>query len=125
MFPRLTQTVLARADVLVELVTLGEYGLDERGVPLALAPDDDTVPHLGSRGAVATSPTVRGGDPLADAPARVPLRGGTAPRPRQAPRPQAQDCAAAIRWADRRRGRCAADADRCVIAPGAGAPARP
>ncbi len=36
MFPRLRQQLLARADLLVELSTLGEYGIDERGRVMAL-----------------------------------------------------------------------------------------
>lgn len=36
MFPRLRQQLLARADLLVELSTLGEYGLDERGRVMTL-----------------------------------------------------------------------------------------
>lgn len=36
MFPRLRQQLLARADLLVELATLGEYGLDEDGRVMTL-----------------------------------------------------------------------------------------
>jgi hypothetical protein len=36
MFPRIKDKLLARADLLVELTTLGEYGLDESGRPMAL-----------------------------------------------------------------------------------------
>jgi hypothetical protein len=36
MFPRLRQQLLARADLLVELSTLGEYGIDEHGRVMAL-----------------------------------------------------------------------------------------
>jgi hypothetical protein len=36
MFPRLRQQLLAQVDVLVELSTLGGYGVDERGAPMTL-----------------------------------------------------------------------------------------
>jgi hypothetical protein len=36
MFPRLRQQVLARLDLVVELSTLGEYGIDEHGGVMAL-----------------------------------------------------------------------------------------
>lgn len=39
MFPRLRQQVLARIDLLVELSTLGEYGVDEHGGVMALDPE--------------------------------------------------------------------------------------
>jgi hypothetical protein len=43
MFPTLRRQALARVDLLVELATLGEYGVDERGRAMALdgppAPD--------------------------------------------------------------------------------------
>ena len=38
MFPRLRQQILARVDLVVELSTLGEYGIDERGGLMALEP---------------------------------------------------------------------------------------
>jgi hypothetical protein len=43
MFPRLRQQLLARADLLVELSTLGEYGLDERGRVMALDGDEQVA----------------------------------------------------------------------------------
>ena len=39
MFPRLRQQLLARVDLLVELSTLGEYGVDDRGAPMPLDPE--------------------------------------------------------------------------------------
>jgi hypothetical protein len=49
MFPRLSQrissAVLDRLDLVVELSTLGEYGLAEDGLPLALTPADGSAPH--------------------------------------------------------------------------------
>lgn len=39
MFPRFRQQVLARIDLLVELSTLGEYGVDEHGGVMALDPE--------------------------------------------------------------------------------------
>ncbi|MEX2023918.1 MAG: hypothetical protein WD993_02440 [Thermoleophilaceae bacterium] len=47
MFPRLRQQLLAHADVVVELATLGEYGVDERG---ALMPIDPPVVSAAPRG---------------------------------------------------------------------------
>jgi hypothetical protein len=38
MFPRLRQQLLARVDLLVELSTLGEYGVDEDGGVMTLEP---------------------------------------------------------------------------------------
>jgi hypothetical protein len=38
MFPRLRQQILARVDLIVELSTLGEYGVDEHGRAIALDP---------------------------------------------------------------------------------------
>jgi hypothetical protein len=65
MFPRLKQQLLARADLLVELSTLGEYGVSERGELMELAPAPTPAPlaprgrsrcdepHLGGRCASA------------------------------------------------------------------------
>lgn len=39
MFPHLRQQLLARVDLLVELSTLGEYGVDERGGVMRLDPE--------------------------------------------------------------------------------------
>lgn|GEM_PF-6212067 len=39
MFPRLRQQLLARADLLMELATLGEYGVDERGAVMEIRQD--------------------------------------------------------------------------------------
>lgn len=36
MFPTLKQRALARVDLLVEVATLGEYGVDEHGRPMEL-----------------------------------------------------------------------------------------
>lgn len=44
MFPRLKQQVLARVDLLVELSTLGEYGVDEQGRVMTLDPEPTAVP---------------------------------------------------------------------------------
>jgi hypothetical protein len=43
MFPRLRQQLLARVDLLVELSTLGEYGVDEHGGVMTLEPDSNPV----------------------------------------------------------------------------------
>ena len=56
MFPRLKRQLLARADLLVELSTLGEYGLDERGDVMALDPE------------IAVRPAARRRDRCADRP---------------------------------------------------------
>jgi hypothetical protein len=53
MFPRLRQQLLARVDVLVELSTLGEYGIDERGTVMALEPECESP-------ALSLAPRVRG-----------------------------------------------------------------
>ena len=42
MFPRLRQQILARVDLVVELATLGEYGVDGEGKPMPL--DLDPAP---------------------------------------------------------------------------------
>ena len=39
MFPALRERLLDRLDLLVELGTLGEYGIGEDGYPLALEPE--------------------------------------------------------------------------------------
>jgi hypothetical protein len=39
MFPHLRQQLLARIDLLVELSTLGEYGIDEQGGVIRLDPE--------------------------------------------------------------------------------------
>lgn len=39
MFPRLRQQLLARADLLLEFSTLGEYGVDEAGAIMQIEPD--------------------------------------------------------------------------------------
>lgn len=44
MFPRLRQQLLARADLLVELATLGEYGVDEHGAVMPLEPEPEPTP---------------------------------------------------------------------------------
>jgi hypothetical protein len=41
MFPRLRQQILARVDLVVELATLGEYGVDEHGGVMTLEPCAD------------------------------------------------------------------------------------
>jgi hypothetical protein len=43
MFPHLRQQILARVDLLVELSTLGEYGVDEHGDVMRLDPEPATV----------------------------------------------------------------------------------
>jgi hypothetical protein len=49
MFPRLRQQILARVDLLVELSTLGEYGVDERGAVMALDPEPAAAPLAARR----------------------------------------------------------------------------
>jgi hypothetical protein len=44
MFPRLRQQLLARADLLVELSTLGEYGVSDRGELMTLDPERSPAP---------------------------------------------------------------------------------
>lgn len=44
MFPRLRQQLLARVDLLVELSTLGEYGVDESGKVMTLEPEPAATP---------------------------------------------------------------------------------
>ena len=39
MFPHLRQQILARVDLLLELSTLGEYGIDEQGGVMRLDPE--------------------------------------------------------------------------------------
>lgn len=110
MFPRIRQTVLARADLFVELVTLGEYGLDEHGAPLALRA---AGPELEPAGA-SLVPQPRG--------SRTPA--GVSP----SQRPQPADCASTPRLRDRRRDRCtlcAGAPEPCLTARAAGAPTRP
>lgn len=75
MFPRLRQQLLARADLLVELATLGEYGLDEQGRPMTLD-CAETVPP-------PRRPRVRG-DRCDTAPARCDVTAAT-PIPRRWP----------------------------------------
>lgn len=64
MFPRLTRDLLAAADIVVELATLGEFGIDEHGAPMALEPRaqsmrlaartrDRCAGHTAHRGATA------------------------------------------------------------------------
>ena len=48
MFPALRERFLDRLDLLVELGTLGEYGIAEDGRPLALEPECER-PEQGSR----------------------------------------------------------------------------
>lgn len=107
MFPRMRQALLARADLLVEFATLGEYGLDEHGALLALdavEPRDGELPGPLEAAAPALAPTV-------------------AARPR---RDAAADCRRrACRPLGRRRDRCGAAAEPCALTPGDGAPARP
>ena len=43
MFPHLRQQLLARVDLLVELSTLGEYGVDEHGGVMRLDPEPTAV----------------------------------------------------------------------------------
>ena len=43
MFPHLRQQILARVDLLVELSTLGEYGVDEQGGVMRLDPEPAVV----------------------------------------------------------------------------------
>ena len=49
MFPRLSQRIssalLDKVDLVVELSTLGEYGLAEDGLPLALTPETGAMPR--------------------------------------------------------------------------------
>jgi hypothetical protein len=55
MFPRLRQQLLARADLLVELATLGEYGVDDHGSVMELEPAQPArLPRLRDRCGEAT-----------------------------------------------------------------------
>jgi hypothetical protein len=57
MFPRLRQQILARVDLIVELSTLGEYGVDEDGRAMELDPAPTRlVPRLRGRCGDATRP---------------------------------------------------------------------
>ena len=76
MFPRLRHRIgtaaLDRLDVLIELSTLGEYGLGEDGRPLALAEPPRTLSRLPLRAARLRDDCPLGGRPSprrCDAPA--------------------------------------------------------
>jgi hypothetical protein len=57
MFPRLRQQILARVDLIVELSTLGEYGVDEHGKAIALDPAPSRLaPRLRDRCGDASRP---------------------------------------------------------------------
>jgi hypothetical protein len=61
MFPRLRQQILARVDLVVELSTLGEYGVDEHGSVMALDPEplpapSRRAPRVRDRGGAAAAP---------------------------------------------------------------------
>ena len=81
MFPRLRQQLLARVDLVVELSTLGEYGVDERGGLMRLDPRAEAAPparapRLRDRCGDATRPQLCSVDAaVAKAPGRaVPAR---------------------------------------------------
>ena len=88
MFPRLRQrlgkAVLDRIDTLVELSTLGEYGLAEDGLPVPIAgPDDLRVASAGPKGLRVASAGPEGGPTLIAALDR--------PRPRRLGVPRSRD----------------------------------
>ena len=59
MFPHLRQQILARVDLLVELSTLGEYGVDEDGGVMRLDPEPTalrTAPRVRDRCAERAQP---------------------------------------------------------------------
>jgi hypothetical protein len=60
MFPALRHRLLSRIDLLVELSTLGEYGVDERGAPMPLGCEPRLAPRVrdrcGPSGARRTQP---------------------------------------------------------------------
>jgi len=63
MFPRLRQQLLARVDLLVELATLGEYGVDEDGGVMALDPEPSPArraPRVRDRCGIAVPPQACG-----------------------------------------------------------------
>ena len=73
MFPRLRQQLLARVDLLVELSTLGEYGVDERGSVMRLDPEPATIrlaPRVRDRCGDATGSQTCAMAPRDGAPAR-------------------------------------------------------
>lgn len=73
MFPRLRQQLLARVDLLVELSTLGEYGVDDHGIPMALDPEPTPArltPRLRDRCADTPGPQTCAMAPGRGAPAR-------------------------------------------------------
>ena len=73
MFPRLRQQLLARVDLLVELSTLGEYGLDDRGSVMQLDPDPAPIrlaPRVRDRCGDVASPQTCVMAPDRGAPAR-------------------------------------------------------
>jgi hypothetical protein len=59
MFPRLRQQLLARADLLVELATLGEYGLDDEGRAMALEGDGCGFADGGETASTPLAPRTR------------------------------------------------------------------
>jgi hypothetical protein len=63
MFPHLRQQILARVDLLVELSTLGEYGVDEQGGVMRLDPEPTptrVAPRVRDRCAGGRLATARG-----------------------------------------------------------------
>ncbi|HYI99655.1 MAG TPA: hypothetical protein VEX36_08285 [Thermoleophilaceae bacterium] len=67
MFPHLRQQILARVDLLVELSTLGEYGVDEQGGVMRLDAEPTAVriaprvrDRCAERGQQAPCPAARG-----------------------------------------------------------------
>ena len=59
MFPRLRQQLLAHVDLLVELSTLGEYGIDEHGSTMRLEPGcsaERLAPRVRDRCAESSEP---------------------------------------------------------------------
>lgn len=71
MFPRLRQQILARVDLLVELSTLGEYGVDDRGALMPLDPEPARrAPRFRDRCGDTTAPQTCAMAPDRVAPAR-------------------------------------------------------
>jgi hypothetical protein len=64
MFPRFKRQLLAQVDLLVELSTLGEYGIDERGgvmplEPTSRCPEAPRGPHPSRRRDICAEPADR------------------------------------------------------------------